>query len=165
MANLVSWVPRINVTKLVEVTPTISTSIYASGDQIGGVMTISNAVRIDNQALLGQSQLVDVTILDSDKQSAAIDIWLFKSTPTLASSDNAAFSITAANMLSAGCLGYVSVGASYSAAAAVSCSSTTNLGKIVESSTTSIYAVAVVRGTPTYTTTTSLKFAFNFYVD
>lgn len=166
-----SWVPRINITRTIAVTPTISTSpAYTSGDQIGGIMTIANAVREDTNALLGVSQLVDVTILDADKQNAAMDIWLFNTSPTVTSTDNAAFAMTAANQ-AAQCIGFVSVGASYSGAAAVSCASTTNLGKIVQIPSTlttpssSLFAIAIVRATPTYTTTTSLQFQFSFYID
>lgn len=167
MSNL-AWVPRLNASKIVSVTPTISTSAYTSGDQIGGIMTLTDIVRWDTSAQLGFSQLVSVTILDSDKQDTPIDIWFFKVSPTVTSVDNAAFAMTAANMkLQA--IGAVQIGLSgtYSDAAAVSVCSTPNLNLPVQisASASSIYAVAIVRGTPTYTTTSSLQFQFAFFLD
>lgn len=168
MSNL-PWVPRINATKVVSVTPTISTSAYTSGDQIGGIMDLSDCIRQDSNGTFGVSELVGVTILDKDKQSVAMDIWLFNVSPTVTSTDNAAFAMTAANLVLQ-CVGYVSVGVAYSAAAAVSVSSTVNLNKVVQVSNTvaspsHLFAIVVVRAAPTYTTTTSLQFKFEFFMD
>lgn len=170
-----SWVPRVNITKTIAVTPTISTSpAYTSGDQIGGVMTLTDVVRQDSNTSVGTACLAEVTILDGDKQDAAIDIWFFKVTPTVTSVDNGAFAMTRANQ-QLQCIGSVTLGASgssgaYSDAAAVSVSDNANLNKIMQvastaPSPTNIYAIAIVRGTPTYTTTTSLVFQFSFYID
>lgn len=176
----ISFVPRINFTKTVSVTPTISTSAYTSGDQVGGIMTIPDVVRQDNVGALaasnassngsGVAELHSVTILDGDKQDSAMDIWFFKVSPTVTSTDNAAFAMTKANQF-AQCIGAVSVGATYSDAAAVSTSTDGgNIGKIMQvtgTSTTpnSIFAIAIIRAAATHTTTTSLQFQFSFYVD
>ncbi len=173
MTTQASWVPRINITKTVAVTPTISTSpAYTSGDQLGGIMTIPNVVRQDSNTGIGSCELRSVTILDADKQNAAIDIWFFKVSPTVTSADNGAFAMTAANQ-AAQCIGAISVGTSYSGAAAVSTSSGAegrNIGlpmniAFTATANTSVFAIAIVRGTPTYTTTTSLQFQFSFYID
>lgn len=171
MSNL-PWIPRINATRVVTATPTITaSSAYAAGNQLGGIMQLTDIMRQDSNAGAGTSQLVGVTILDKDKQDSPIDLWLFNQPPTVTSTDHAAFAMTAANLASQ-CIGVVQVGASgkYSDAAAVSVSSDVNLNKIVmvpgtATSPTSIYAIAVARGTPTYTTTTSLQFRFEFFLD
>lgn len=161
-------VKRINASRVISVTPTISTSAYTSGDQIGGIMTISDAVRFDTTINKGFSEIVSVTILDSSKQDVAIDIWFFHTSPTVTSTDNAPFAMTAANM-NAQAIGVVQVGLSgtYSDAAAVSICSTCNLNLPAEisSASTAIYAIAVVRGTPTYATTSSLQFKFGLFLD
>lgn len=165
-----SYVPRVNITKTVSVTPTISTSpAYTSGDQLGGIMTLTDVVRQDSNMSYGNTELRTVTILDGGKQDVAIDIWFFKVSPTVTSTDNAAFSMSDANQ-AAQCIGAVSVATSYSDAALNSTSTTANLNlpmQIASSSSTptSIYAIAIVRGTPTYTTTTDLQFQFSFYMD
>lgn len=171
MTGTISWVPRLNVTSTITAAPTITAnSAYVSGYRLGSIMSFPYAVREDTNLLTGVSQLVEVTILDKDKQDAAIDLWLFNASPTIASADHAAFSMTAANLVATS-LGYVSVGSAYSDAATVSCSTTSNLGKIIQipstltTGATTLYAVAVVRGTPTYTTTTSLQFQLSFYID
>lgn len=164
MSNL-PWVKRINASKVVSVTPTISTSAYATGDQIGGIMTLTDAVRFDSNESKGFSELVSVTILDSSKQNADIDVWFFKTSPTVTSVDNGAFAMTAANM-AAQCIGVVSAGVAYSDAAAVSVSSTCNLNLPLQvASGSNIYAIAVVRGTPTYATTSALQFQFGIFLD
>lgn len=166
-----SWVPRINITKTVIVTPTISISpAYTSGDQLGGIMTIPDVVRIDSNTGLGFCELAEVTILDGAKQSSALDIWFFKVSPTVTSVDNGAFAMTKANQALQSMGSIQLAAANYSAAAAVSQGSWPNLNKCMQtnstaSSPTSIYAIAVVRGTPTYAATTDLQFQFSFYID
>jgi hypothetical protein len=170
-----AWVPRINASKTIIVTPTISTSIYASGDQLGGIMTLTDAVRQDTNVEFGFSELVEVTILDASIQNAAMDIWLFNQSPTVTSTDNQPFSMSDANQ-ALQCIGWVSVGAtaSYSASALNSVSTTANLNKPCQvislktapkANPTNLYAIAVVRGTPTYGSTTALQFQFSFFID
>jgi hypothetical protein len=174
MTTQASWVPRLNITKTVAVTPVISTSIYTSGDQIGGIMTIPDVIRQESNTGIGENILAEITILDGDKQDAAIDVWFFKVSPTVTSTDNAAFAMTRANQ-QLQCIGSVSLGVTsttgaYSDAAAVSVSSNPNINKPLQVSgtaanPTNIYAIAIVRGAPTYTTTSSLVFQFSFYID
>lgn len=166
-----SWVPRINITKTIAVVPTISTTpAYTSGDQIGGIMTLTDCVRIDTNTGYGNCELRSIVILDGGLQSAAIDVFFFNQSPTVTSSDNTAFSLSDAN-LAAQCIGVVSVGTTYSASALNSVSSDgRNLGLQLQvpstaTTPTTLYAIGVVRGTPTYTTTTDLKFLFSFYMD
>jgi len=167
MSNL-PWVKRINASKVISVTPTISTSpAYTAGDQIGGIMTLTDSVRFDSNEGKGFSEIVSVSILDSSKQDAAIDIWFFNASPTVTSVDNGAFAMTAANM-AAQCIGVVQCGLSgtYSNAAAVSVCSTCNLNLPVQvASGSNLYAIAVARGTPTYATTTALQFKFGIFLD
>lgn len=171
MTTQASWVPRINITKMIAVTPTISTSpAYTSGDQLGGIMTLSNVVRQDSNTGIGSCELHSVTILDGGLQSAAIDLWFFSISPTVTSTDNAAFSMSDAN-LAAQCIGAISVGTSYSASALNSVSTDgKNIGlcmnvPFTNTANTNIFAIAVVRGTPTYVSTTDLQFQFSFYID
>lgn len=175
---LLSWVPRINITKQILSTPTITASSpYVSGYQIGGIMTLSNVIRQDSNfngtgTGFGQSELHSVKVIDSIGQDQKYDIWIFSSSPTLTNAgDFTAFSITGANALAAGLQGAVSVGATYSASAVAAVSTdgqNLSLNCIVPSSATNptnLYAVAIVRGTPTFTGTGNLTFLFNFYMD
>lgn len=159
-------------TRTINVTPTISTSpAYASGDQIGGIMTLTDMIRQNSVLGYGTSELVEITILDASKQNAAMSVYFFNKSPTVTSVDNGAFAMTYANMQSS-LLGVATIGASgtYSDLSATSACTTANLNiplKVLssESNPTNLYAIAVSRGTPTYTTTTALTFIFKFFVD
>lgn len=138
------------------VTITTSTSpAYSTGDQIGGINTIANAVVRNFKT----GTLIDVVIIDKDGQNAAIDVYLFSASPTLVSTDNAAFSISDSEA-AAKLLGFVSVAATdYSSTAQNSIASPAAPKPIViqpSAESTSIYAVLVSRGTPTYTSTSAL---------
>ena len=130
-------------------------------------MTLSNAVRQDSNIGVGNAVLASVTVMDKAKQNAEIDIYLFKTSPTLVSSDNAAFDITDANLV-AQCIGVITVGTNYASCANNSVSTDNNINVPVEiagPTSTTVYAVAVVRGTPTYASTSDLVFNFTFYID
>lgn len=173
-------VPRINGSKVIPQTPTISTSAYVSGYQLGGIMSFFNCCRQDTGCGYGITELIGVTILDKSKQNAAIDLWLFNTSPTITSSDHSAFSMTAANQ-AVQCIGVVQLGlnsagtSNYSGSAICSVSSNQNLNKMVQipgsyggqpvATSTTLYAVAVVRSTPTYTSTTDLQFQLEFFLD
>lgn len=169
-------VSQINASSVITQTPTITSgSAYVSGYQLGGIMTLANALRQNSSCGYGISELIGVTILDSSAQNAPIDIWLFNTSPTITSTDHTAFAMTAANM-DAQCIGVVSIGTAYSAAAAVSVSSSQNLNKMLRvigsqgvpglvANANNVYAVAVVRGTPTYGSTTALQFQFELFLD
>ena len=178
MSLLPPGIPQINVSRVVSVVPTISTSAYTSGDQLGGIMTLTDVIRPNPSNLSGLTELVSIVVLDGSLQNAAMDIWIFNQSPTVTSVDNGAFSMSDANQ-ALQCLGSVSIGVSgtsgaYSASALNSVSSNPNLNLLLEVDFTAegvppnpnnLYAIAIVRGTPTYTTTSSLKFLFGFFVD
>lgn len=164
-----SWVPRINITRVVTVTPTITSgSAYVSGNQLGSIMTIPGVVRQDSSdstTTIGCSELVSVTILDKAKQDSTMNIFFFSASPTLASTDHNAFDLTDANLI-ATCIGVAAVGTTYVDTSSNSVSSTVNLNlPLSTTSGNSIYAVAQVTGTPTYGSTADLVFKFGFFVD
>jgi len=149
----------------VKVTPTISSSpAYSSGDQIGGIQTLTGAM-ING----GTGTLMSVVVLDKAAQKSALNIWFFKNQPTMASTDNAAFDITDANLVLAEPLGFVSI-----AAADYVDSSSNAVGQasladaiMVQSAASdgTIYAVVESAGTPTYGSTSDLVFTYFFAQD
>lgn len=143
------------------VTPTISTSAYTSGDEIGGLMEFTDAFRED----VGSGVLESVSILDLAKQSAEIDIVFFDRsiTPT---ADNAAWDISDADM--AHYLGFVKIGATdYVSGADYSVACRTGIGLLLKANAlgTSIFATAVVRGGPTYAAITDLTITLGISQD
>lgn len=146
----------------VEVTPTIDTSAYAAGDQLGSLMTLSTGIADDAKNMT----LLSVAIVDKAKQDAAIDILLFDESPTVSSSDNAALDISDAEMVDK-CCGFVEVADSkYSDLNANSVAFVGNIGlncKYVTDGT--LYAIMNCQGTPTYTSTSDLVLRFTFLAD
>lgn len=77
------------LTKFVQVTPTVDTSAYASGDTVGSLMTFTNIC----EPLTKKGQLLGVKVFDKAATAADIDLVLFNSSPSGLGTftDNAAF--------------------------------------------------------------------------
>ena len=73
---------------------TTATTAYSAGDQVGSLITLSNAARISG----GGGTIVGVTLIDPSDIIGAYDVVFFDATATLAA-DNAAFSISDADSL------------------------------------------------------------------
>lgn len=153
---------------LVKVTPTVSNNVaYSSGDQVGGIMTITNGAFDEDRVV----KLSSLTVMDREQQDPNLTVYFFDDLPTLGggSLDNGAFDITDAEVL-AKCVGFVAIGSSdYVDADEVAVvTKTPNLiMKSVHADSTNkktgnLYAVAVTTSTPTFTSTASLKFVFGF---
>jgi hypothetical protein len=75
--------------QVIEVTPTLDTNAYASGDRMGSIFEIPFAV-LDSQ---GTALLISLVAIDKDAQGKAFDVMVFEDLPVVASADNAAISI------------------------------------------------------------------------
>lgn len=147
------------------VTPVLDTNIYASGDRLGAIMEIKNA--IPRQGL--NSKLLSLAVLDKAALGIAIDLLFFHSLPAVASADNAAISITDAEMTK--CIGAVTIATGDYKVILISGNhlATVRALELVLSNLepdtsvnakTSVWCVAVTRGgTPTYAAD-SLQFTF-----
>ena len=133
---------------LLEFTPTLDTSVYADGDQLGDLATLDNAFDSDKDT----GSLLSVTIVDKAKQNADLDLLFFNGEPTLVSADNAALDISDADMADK-FLGRVSVAASdYSELNASSVATKLGVGLFLGAKARSekLYVVLQSRATPTY---------------
>lgn len=142
----------------VSVTPTIDTAIYAAADSLFNSTVITSATR---QADMG-AVLQSVTVIDKDKEAAAISLVFFSFNVTTWGAANAAEALTDAE--SVYILGQVDIAAAdYKAHANQSVATKTGLGisLIPASGTRNVYVAAyVTSGTPTYTAATDLLFRF-----
>lgn len=142
-----TWVRPAPVTVRVSVTPTIDTVAYTSGDVLGGLQTITGAARIAG----GSGVIQSIVVLDrSQAQRAAIDIIFFDRSVTVAA-NNTAIATSDADM--ANCLGVVSIGpynTAWPGTPLNSVSTLLNVGLPYVCNGTDLFAVAVVRATPTY---------------
>lgn len=159
------WVRPAPVKVRLTATPTISNgAIYASGDQLGGLQTLAAARKSG-----GSGTINSITIADKTQaQRAAIDIFFFDRSITVPG-DNAAINISDADMLF--CLGWIAIAAGdYNTAFpgtplnSIAVKRDVNIPFILSGSA-NLYAIAVVRGTPTYTSTTDLVFGYQIEQD
>jgi hypothetical protein len=154
--------PRVLQARIV-VTPTISTTpAYTTGDCLGGLMTIANAAR----ATGGSGVITSIVVLDKTQaQRAPIDLVFFDRTVTV-QGDNTAFAVSDADM--ANCLGVLAIGAyntPWPGTPANAVSTFSGVGMPFVLNGSDLFCQAVVRGTPTYTTTSDLVFAFTVMKD
>jgi len=154
-------------TRQIRVTPTISTSAYTSGDQLGGVQTLTNAVA---DAADKSTRLQTLVVIDKDSEGPALELMFFSELPTVASSDNAALDVSDSEM-AAKLLGVVSIASGdWVTLGGVKVANFANLnldcyatgldasGKRISS----VYALAMIAEAKTYTATTDLVFVYNF---
>lgn len=133
---------------VLDVTLTLDTSAYASGDLIAETQEVANAVTFTG----GTAVLQSLTITDEDDQGVALYVVFLKTNVTMGS-ENSAPSISDAN--SREILGWVPVATTdYLDVGGAKIACVKNLGLVLQAATgaTSVY-VAVVNstGTPTYT--------------
>lgn len=153
---------------VISVSPTISTSAYTAGDNVGGAMTLSDAARIDG----GTCVIESIAIVDKDSEEAVFDFHFFSDAPS--ATDNAAFDPTDTQLVDHYLGTVYGVGDSdvdsqsvYSTFSDNSVCSKRNIGLVLECATDSraIYCVVTTQGTPTYTSTSDLNFKFGFLQD
>lgn len=143
LAQLGSRIPRI-----LEVTLSLDTLIYASGDVLADTQEIQNAFAIDG----GAGIITSVVLLDKDDQAQDLDLVFLKTNVSLGT-ENAAFSITDANadeiygIVSVVAADYVDLVNSQLATKVLE----DGLGVQADSGSKSLFVGAISRGTGTYT--------------
>jgi hypothetical protein len=133
---------------------TVSTSAYSAGNCVGGLITLTGALRTGGP-LTGLLQ--SVFVADKSNQKAALDLLFFTSIPAGTFTDHAAFpTLTQADALlvrrrvSIAASDYVTVGGS--AFADISA-----IGKVISGAATTLYLAIATTGTPTYANAADLQ--------
>lgn len=153
------------VTGAPSVTPTItSASAYASGNEVGGLMTFTNAVR--NQQNTNSGTLQSVIVTCKTVQFSGLDLYLFSSNPSNSTwTDKTSPAINAADvskLILKVPLALIDSGlGTHTLYQATGINFPFNLG----SSNTSLYGVLVTRGTPTYGSTTDIVVTLGVWDD
>lgn len=151
-------------TTVIRITPTVSTSIYAALDIIGGTQTLTSAMRVSG----GSGVLQTITVADDDNEKVALEILLFDSAPSGGTyADQGALAHAAGDIDKF--LGKVSIASSdYVTVVTGSLAvATKTVGLPVKAvGSANLYAIILVgSGTPTYTATSDLDLAFGFLRD
>ena len=146
------------VGKTVEVTPTLDTSAYATGDHMGTVHTLTGVNNDGGQ----MTYLQGLVIVDRAKQKSALDVFFFDASPTVASSDNAAADVSDAEMVDK-CIGWVTVAAAdYKDLNANSTATVKDINlPLKPAASGTVYVLVVSRGSPTYGAS-DLTFKYTF---
>lgn len=140
-----------------------ASSAYTSGNAIGGLMTIANATRsVATAGTPGTTGMLQAVVEDvKSAQSAQTDIFVFNANPTGSTcTDKTAFVLAAADaakvigVISIPTTGWFSGGTGSSGIAGQ-----VALPYAINFSTT-LYACAVTRGTPTFASTSDVFFTF-----
>lgn len=140
--------------EIVAVTPTITAGAYSTGDAVGGLLTFTDILEG-----LGKSGLIHtVSIVDKAAQLAQLELVLFDQSFT-AAADNAAFDPSDADL--ANCIGVVPIYATdYFNFTDNAIAVVRNVGLVVDlqqsSTDHNLYGQLVVRGTPTYASTSDI---------
>lgn len=141
-----------------QLTPTINTSAYTAGDELGTLMTLTGAARYTG----GGGIVRSIVILDKTQaQRSAIDVAFFNQSISVAG-NNSPFAPSDATMLNF--LGLVAVATGDYNTAWAGTPTNSAATKLVEfpyvCAATDLFALLVVRGTPTYTGATDIVVTF-----
>ena len=146
----------------IDATPTVSTTpAYASGDNVGGKILLAGAARLPGGSGLIQS----VVITSKSLQSATFDVVFFNADPTAtAATDNAPQDIADADLAKvvgvAQCATVVPLtGASIHQATGLA------MPFAGSSGSRDLYAIIVVRGTPTFASTSDVQLSVRILQD
>lgn len=148
---------------IINPTVTVDTAAYTAQDNIGGKLTLSNAMRVDG----GTGILQSILVTDNSDQKPALEIVIFNSDPTASTiTDNTPISIASGDMgkvirrVTVTQSDYVNVGGKYIA--------DINPGsRLLQSVSGSkdLYAALVATGTPDFVNTTDLNIKFGIMRD
>lgn len=156
-----SEITALGDTAVIQVTASLSTSIYAADDVLADSQAIANAMREN----VGHGILQSIEILDKDHQGVAMDIVILKSNVSIGT-ENSAVSITDGDAEEV--LGIVSVGAGDYVdliGSHVATITGIGLGVVADTGSTSIYFALITRGgTPTHTAA-GILVQFTFFRD
>lgn len=136
-----------SVADIIDVTLTLDTSAYVSGDVLSDTATVTNAVKVPG----GRGRLTSVVVLDEDDQKLALDVVFMSATASLGTK-NSAPNISDADARNI--LGFVSIVAGdYIDLGGVGVATKSGLNLIVEAASGSrdLFIGTITRGTPTYT--------------
>ena len=148
---------------IIAVTPAITAGLYHAGDSIGGIQTITGAMRIT----AGSGILQSIYLIDKGAQKAPLEINIYSSNPAAATiTDNAAFvwSTDIAKLVAQLSIGTADYGPTING---ISIARLRNLGiPVAAVGSANLFASVITTvSPPTYATTSDLIFGYRFIPD
>lgn len=133
-------------------TPTVNTSAYASNNQLGGLMTFPSVVTTSGYGMI----LNSIKVSSKSVQSCGIKFYFFNQNPTNSTwTDHTNPSINASDIPFL--WGEYTLGAPDSGLGTHTVWNLDGIGLSCNVATTNVYAVMVVAGTPTFTSTSDVS--------
>lgn len=146
-------------TRSLALTPTVTTTAYTAGDNIGGKLAFTNAMRVTS----GSGVVQSLNILDLSNQGAAMRLFLFDAditTPT----DNAAWSLNSVDY--GKLMGFIDVlTTDYITVDTKKIATVNKVIPVKANGSAILYGVLVAVGTPTYATTSALRLRLGLICD
>lgn len=143
-----------------------ASSAYATGNAVGGLMTVTSATRVSGTAgASGTGGLLQAVVMNTKSaQTTSTDVFIFNANPTSTTcTDKTAFALNSADFDKVVGVAHIN---DFTAGNVASIGQAQNLAMVyVLASATSIYACAVTRGTPTWTATSDVSFGFKMLRD
>lgn len=137
----------------VAVSPTVTASAYTAGDVLGGKMTFASLLRSG----VNSGVLQSITVISKAVQTTNIVVHLFKADPSNSTwTDKAAPSINSADLPNY--IGAYTLANASSVLGTETIWTLDGIGKAIQASGTSLYAVATVVSTPTPASTSDFTF-------
>lgn len=137
---------------VVSVSPTVSTTTYATGDAVGSLLTFSNAFLSSG----GSGLLQRVALQFKSNQTTPMDLLLFDANPSGTTvTDNAAVAVSVADF--GKLIGVVHVTDCTSAGTPSICQANGLAMAVKATSGTSLFGILVSRGTPTLASTSDVQ--------
>ncbi len=130
---------------LIVVTPAIAAAAFATNDIVGGKLTLAGAVRV----AAGKGKITGLKLMDKSTQNADLLVFIFGADLAGAYADNAAEAVTAADWLK--WIGTIEIlSTDYEEMANASLVDMAFEMGVKAAAGTSLYALIVTKGTPTY---------------
>lgn len=140
--------------------PTVTAGAYATGNDVGGKITLAGAVN----AVPASGLLQKVAVKFKSAQTAPFDVVIFDADPTSTTiTDKTAFSVAVADFQKV--QGVVHVTDCTTLGTVSYCIASGLALPLKPSTGTTLYAAIVTRGTPTFASTSDVSIAFAFIVD
>lgn len=154
--------PTSSVPFTVTAAPTVTaSSAYASGNAVGSLQTLSSALRQQTVGGLGTAILQRVQVNFKSAQTAQTDIILFSASPSSTTvTDKSAIAIATADFDKV--IGVIHVSDCTAQGTPSSCQANNLAIPVYNASGSALYAVAVTRGTPTFTATSDVSITYTF---
>ena len=137
---------------IITIQQTVTAALYATGNAVGGKITLPNLFPAGSEY---KCAITDLVLLDKSAQAVAYDLALFDSDLAGTVTDKTAYAVHASDLPKS--LGHLSLSAASAWGAAGGVITLSNIYKRLTLVGVNAYAVLIARGAPTYASTSDVS--------